>query len=217
MTKITYIPGEIANVAIDEHGNREPVTRTQHIFDDTLNKPQSQVNQERVEDIAAEVQRAQGAESTLDGKIALEKQRAEGIESGLNNRLGTVEQLAEISISGGDAQIATGADFTNPDATKRAKVPTVGAIVDGLNDGVYDVSKRNPTGGPNSDGKFTLEYILSNADTLIPTGFRHGGMIMSFAHINDNNYVQFRCMSNAFTTDTTQWQGVDDEPTAGVH
>ena len=36
MTKITYIPGEIANAAIDEHGNRKPVTRTHHIFDDTL-------------------------------------------------------------------------------------------------------------------------------------------------------------------------------------
>ena len=103
------------------------------IVDDTLGKPQSQVNQERIEDVA-----------TLDGKIGAEKTRAEGVESGLNNRLGTVEQLAEISIGGGDAQIATGADFTNPDATKRAKIPTVGAIVDGLNDGIYDVSKRNP-------------------------------------------------------------------------
>lgn len=202
MTKITYIPGEIANAAIDEHGKRKPVTRTQHIFDDNLEKPQNEVNQDRIEDVA-----------TLDGKIALEKQRAEGVESSLNNRLGTVEQLAEISIGGGDAQIATGADFTNPDATKRAKVPTVGAIVDGLNDGVYDVSKRNPSGGPNSDGKFTLEYILSNADTLIPTGFRHGGMIMSFAHINDNNYVKFFCTAQNFTTDISQWQGVDSTPT----
>ena len=205
MTKITYIPGEIANAAIDEHGNRKPVTRTQHIFDDTLEKPQSEVNQDRIEDIAAETQRAQQAEGVLDGKISLEKQRAEGVESGLNNRLGTVEQLAEISIGGGDAQIATGADFTNPDATKRAKVPTVGAIVDGLNDGVYDVSKRNPSGAPNSDGKFTLEYILSNADTLIPISWRHGGMLISFVDSSDNNYVQARCMAQNFTTDTTQW------------
>lgn len=38
MTKIIYIPGEIANVAIDEHGNRKPVTRTHHIFDDAEGK-----------------------------------------------------------------------------------------------------------------------------------------------------------------------------------
>lgn len=44
MTKITYIPGEIANAAIDEHGNRKPVTRTQHIFDDSKGKSQAEVN-----------------------------------------------------------------------------------------------------------------------------------------------------------------------------
>ena len=46
MTKITYIPGEIANAAIDEHGNRKPVTRTQHIFDDNLEKNQAEINTE---------------------------------------------------------------------------------------------------------------------------------------------------------------------------
>ena len=44
MTKITYIPGEIANAAIDEHGNRKPVTRTQHIFDDNLEKNKAEIN-----------------------------------------------------------------------------------------------------------------------------------------------------------------------------
>lgn len=168
-------------------------------------KPQSQVNQERIEQ-----------EATLDGKIAAEKQRAEGVEGGLDERLGTVEQLAEISIGGGDAQIATGSDFTNPDATKRAKIPTVGAIVDGLNDGVYDVSKRNPTAGPNSDGKFTLDYILSNADALIPTGWRHGGMTISFVDRSDNKYVQYLYKETDATTvatftNTDNWEKVNLE------
>ena len=44
MTKITYIPGEIANAAIDEHGKRKPVTRTQHIFDDSKGKSQAEIN-----------------------------------------------------------------------------------------------------------------------------------------------------------------------------
>ena len=44
MTKITYIPGEIANAAIDEHGNRKPVTRTHHIFDDDLLMNQAEIN-----------------------------------------------------------------------------------------------------------------------------------------------------------------------------
>ena len=54
MTKITYIPGEIANAAIDEHGNRKPVTRTQHIFDDNLEKNQAEINADiiaRLEDL----------------------------------------------------------------------------------------------------------------------------------------------------------------------
>lgn len=44
MAKITYIPGEIANAAIDEHGNRKPVTRTHNIFDDNKNKNQAEIN-----------------------------------------------------------------------------------------------------------------------------------------------------------------------------
>ena len=134
---------------------------------------------------------------------------------GIDSRLTDIEQLGQIVLNGGDAQIAQGSDFTNPNATKRAKIPTVGAILDGLNDGIYDVSKRNPTGGPNSDGKFTLDYILANADTLIPTSWRHGGMIISFAHSSDNKYVQYRLMAQNFSTAESYWQGVDDEPTAG--
>lgn len=45
MTKTTYIPGEIANAAIDEHGNRKPVTRTHHIFDDNIKKNQAEINE----------------------------------------------------------------------------------------------------------------------------------------------------------------------------
>ncbi len=82
-------------------------------------------------------------------------------------------------------------------------------------EGVYDVSEKNPTGGPNSDGKFTLEYILSNADTLIPASVRKGGMSIKFVHTSDNKYVQYRLMSDTFSTTVANWQGVDDEPTAG--
>lgn len=134
---------------------------------------------------------------------------------GIESRLTDVEQLGQIALDGGKAQIAQGSDFTNPDATKRAKIPTVGAIVDGLNDGIYDISKRNSTGGPNNDGKFTLEYILNNANTLIPTSWRHGGMTISFIQSSDNKYVQYRLMKSTFSTAVNDWQGVDDEPTAG--
>lgn len=164
----------------------------QEILDISKNKKQSQINN----DVARHENEIHGA-------------------GGIDSRLDDLEAMEQIVIDGGDAQIATGSDFDDTDSADRAKIPTVGAILDGLNDGIYDVSKRNPTGGPNSDGKFTLEYILSNADTLIPTSRRHGGMIISFVDSSDDKYVQYRLMSQTFSTTESDWQGVDDEPTAG--
>lgn len=81
--------------------------------------------------------------------------------------------------------------------------------------GPWDVSAHFPTDGPNNNGKFTLEYILSNANTLIPASWRKGGMSIRFIQSIDNKYVQCRLMADEFTTDTTQWQGVDAEIVAG--
>ena len=83
---------------------------------------------------------------------------------------------------------------------------------------VYDVSAKNPTAGPNNDGKWeSLSALLSDANlsTLIPSAVRKGGMSIKFVHTYDNKYIQARCMADEFTTDVTQWQGVDDVPTAG--
>lgn len=87
----------------------------------------------------------------------------------------------------------------------------------GSGSGVYDVSKEHPTSGPNSDGKFTLEYILnsSNVNELIPVNKRYPGMTIQFVSTSDNKYVQYRLMSDSFNTTVANWQGVDDEPTAG--
>lgn len=49
----------------------------------------------------------------------------------------------------------------------------------------------------------------------IPATYKKGGMSMKYVQTSDNKYVQYRLMANAFTTDVTQWQGIDDEPTAG--
>ncbi len=73
---------------------------------------------------------------------------------------------------------------------------------------VYDVSAKNPTAGPNNDGKFTLEYILNqnNVNTLIPTAVRKGGMSIKFVQSSDNKYVQYRLMAQNFTTIEGYWQ-----------
>lgn len=110
--------------------------------------------------------------------------------------------------------------FYTIDATPTASsnnLVSSGAVFDAIKtDGsAYDVSAHFPTGGPNSDGKFTLEYILSNANTLIPAAWRKGGMSIRFVSSSDNNYIQARLTADEFTTDVTKWQGVDAVPTAG--
>lgn len=89
----------------------------------------------------------------------------------------------------------------------------------GSGSGVYDVSKEHPTSGPNSDGKFTLEYILnpSNVNELIPVNKRYPGMSIQFVSTSDNKYVQYRLMSDSFNTTPSNWQGVDEVPTPGSH
>ena len=160
------------------------------IFDDNLEKPQSQVNQERIEDIAAETRRAQQAESTIDGKIAAEKTRAEGVEQGLNTRLETVEQLAEISISGDEAQIATGSDFDNPDAPKREKIPTVGAILDGAdNEPVIDSEKL-----VTSKGTFNaIEFGVNQTVKIINNEYvRDNGDFAHYSYWSRTDYLYIR-------------------------
>ena len=81
---------------------------------------------------------------------------------------------------------------------------------------VFDVSVYN-----NGAVFESLKALLSssNLNILIPTSARRGGMAIRFIQgseqSSDNKYVQYRLMAQNFTTDTTQWQGVDNEPTAG--
>ena len=71
---------------------------------------------------------------------------------------------------------------------------------------IFDVSANN------NDAVFeSLQALLSSSDlsTIIPTSVRHGGMGIRFIQgslsSSDNKYVQYRLMSDEFTTDTTQW------------
>lgn len=77
---------------------------------------------------------------------------------------------------------------------------------------IYDVSAHN-----NGEVFESLSAILSSSDlsTLIPTSVRHGGMNIRFIQSSDNKYVQYRLMTNQWSTTISDWQGVDDEPTAG--
>lgn len=77
--------------------------------------------------------------------------------------------------------------------------------------GVYDVTANN------NNAKFvSLSALLSseNLNTLIPSAKRKGGMSIKFVLSSDNIYVQHRLMTEEFSTDVEDWQGVDNVPTA---
>lgn len=83
---------------------------------------------------------------------------------------------------------------------------------------VYDVSVNHPDGQGNPTPYANLTAALGTDGANIPADIRRGGMSIKYVLSSDNNstkYVQYRLMADAFTTDTTQWQGVDDKPTPG--
>lgn len=77
---------------------------------------------------------------------------------------------------------------------------------------IFDVSVYN-----NGAVFESLQALLSSSSlsTLIPISVRHGGMSIRFIQSSDNKYIQARLMADSFTTDVTQWQGVDYESMVG--
>lgn len=108
--------------------------------------------------------------SPVAGEVEALDERTDNI----NERLETVEQLAEISIGGGDIGIATAEDFDNPSAAQRAKVPTVGAILDCMDE--------VPT--PNSVKPVQSGGVFKKLAELGQFTFERGGINSSGANIS---------------------------------
>ena len=53
---------------------------------------------------------------------------------------------------------------------------------------------------------------MSAALAAVPQEKQKRGMTVRYVQTSNNNYVQARLIANAFTTDVSQWQGVDDKP-----
>ena len=89
------------------------------------------------------------------------------------------------------------------------------AVTDELNlIAVFDISAYNLTDGQPT--KYAdLAAALGTNGVNVPESYRRGGMTVKYVQSSDNKYVQARCMAQSFTTDVTQWQGIDDTPTAG--
>lgn len=133
----------------------------------------------------------------------------------LDNRSTQMEETIKSIAATGGASQATSVTYNNDDSGLNA-VNAQAAIDEVSSKLIYDVSTRN-----NGAVFESLQALLSssNLSTLIPTSVRHGGMTIRFIQgseqSSDNKYVQYRLMSDVFNTTPANWQGVDDEPTAG--
>lgn len=83
----------------------------------------------------------------------------------------------------------------------------------GSGDGAFDISDKT------GQSYINLSAALTAADSILSTSKKKGGMSIKYVQSSDNKYVQYRFMLSKFTaaqfTNTANWQGVDDEPTAG--
>ena len=109
-------------------------------------------------------------------------------------------------------------DYTNEEKAKLGALPTEAELNNEFAiSGVYDVSAKNPTAGPNNDGKFTLDYILdsNNVNTLIPTAYRKGGMSIKFVQSSDNKYIQCRLTKDEWSANVSDWIECDSNKIEG--
>lgn len=79
---------------------------------------------------------------------------------------------------------------------------------------VFDISAYHATGSTLATYA-DLTSALGTNGANVPSEVRKGGMSIKFVQTYDNKYVQYRLMSDTFNTTVTNWQGVDDVPTAG--
>jgi hypothetical protein len=75
---------------------------------------------------------------------------------------------------------------------------------------MFDISEYNAI-----DGVAKTYASLPDALVDVPAIAKHGGMSIKYVQSSDDEYVQYRLMSDTFNTTPANWQGVDDEPVAG--
>lgn len=77
----------------------------------------------------------------------------------------------------------------------------------------FDISAHFASGGSLATYA-DLNAALTALNTL-SASYKRGGMSIKFVQSSDNKYVQYRLMADSFNTTVSNWQGVDNEPTAG--
>ena len=110
-----------------------------------------------------------------------------------------------------DAVIALD-DAPTPSSTNLVKS---GGVFDKvMTDGsAFDISAHFASGGTLATYA-DLSAALTALNTL-SASYKKGGMSIKFVQCSDNKYVQYRLMTDSFSTTVANWQGVDDNPTIG--
>lgn len=122
------------------------------------------------------------------------------------------EMIAETSHPAGAIYRVSSYDGTQVDATSYTEYTWNGSeykildVKSQVNE-VFDITVYN------SNTKYAdLTAALGVDGANVPEGVRRGGMSIKFVQSSDNNYLQFRLMADSFSTNISDWQGVDDEP-----
>ena len=110
---------------------------------------------------------------------------------------GLIEDLQEIT----DAE---------PTAGSMKPAQSGGVLNSIIRDGsAFDLSAYN-----NGDTYADLSAALTAMNAL-PAAYKKGGMSIKYVQSSSTKYVQYRLMSDEFSTTPSDWQGIDDKPTPG--
>ena len=171
----------------------------------TYNNDTSRLNAENAQDAIDELANKKANTADVNAKFTEENNRVNGE---LNKKFDKVN----IAQTTGEAEDKTMSQkvITTVIANEVARAKAAEKAI------IFDVSANN-----NGATFESLSALLNSSDlsTLIPTSVRHGGMSIRFIQgseqSSDNKYVQYRLMSTAWSNIIADWQGVDNEPTAG--
>ena len=204
---------DVFNIAgrIHSTSQEEVVTTTNEILDATQEKKQSEVNQEVSEELALHTNRL----NALTGQnyvtvVATQSTTAADIPT-LINASGEGEQADTLYRVG----FWDGSVYVADKYTEYAWNGTAYVILDVKSSigEVFDISLYKAVGGVLAT--FADLSAALDGGNNVPAGVRQGGMSIKFVQSSDNKYVQYRLMSQTFSTTESDWQGVDDEPVAG--
>ena len=185
---------------------------SEELYDKQKEKKQSKINEEVGEELGLHESRL----NALTGQNYVSVQATQSTTAAdiptLINATGDGEQLDTIYRVG----FWDGSAYVADKYTEYAWTGTVYTILDVKSSigEVFDISQYNSVGGTLTTYA-DLAAALGTNGANIPQSLRRGGMSVKFIQSSDNKYVQYRLMAQNFTTDVTQWQGVDDEPTVG--